>query len=118
MRSPSLYRPPALAWATSACETRPPRGELRAPLRMPCELRLLDANGDCECAIPGETVNVSSRGVAVQTPQAIDPGAAVEVRLPGATAIRGAVIRQRRVMSGGYELGIRIFGPASDASPS
>jgi hypothetical protein len=83
----------------------------RSPHRVPCRLVVLDAPGGERSATCGETVNISSTGVAIQLGRPIPHGTEVEVLIPHLDDepihVHGTVIHTRRVVTGTFEIGIR-----------
>ncbi len=88
------------------------RGERRVAHRVPCRVRAADAAHGKVVSVVGQTVNLSANGLAVQLGQPVDDGARVEVLLPQLdgepTRLVGRVAHSRRVLTGTFELGIRI----------
>lgn len=82
------------------------RRERRAVHRVPCRLRLCDDN----VTLVGETVNISSTGLAVHVGCAIPCGTLVEAIVPqfegDPLRVTGAVVHTRRVLTGTFEVGI------------
>jgi hypothetical protein len=99
------------ALAATATLARPPRDavrrrERRAVHRVPCRLRLCEDG----VTLSGETVNISSTGLAVHVGCAIPHGTLVEAIVPQLEGeplrVTGAVVHTRRVLTGTFEVGI------------
>lgn len=108
------------AAAPATPNSRPLRGEPRAPHRLPCRVRLFDPASSSWVVKQGQTVNVSSYGLAVQVGLPVAPGTRVEAVVPRFDAepleISGTVRHSRRVLAGTFELGIHAHQPLlSDA---
>jgi hypothetical protein len=90
----------------------PRRAERRVAHRVPCRVRTSDSVHGGGTAVLGQTVNLSASGLAVQVGQPLEAGALVEILLPHLdgepTRLRGRVAHSRRVLSGTFEIGIRI----------
>jgi len=88
------------------------RGERRVAHRVPCRVRVRHAADGRKLAVVGQTVNLSANGLAVQLGRALEHGVAVEVLLPHLdgepTRLHGRVVHSRRVLSGTFEIGIRL----------
>ena len=89
-----------------------PLRERRWSHRAPCVLRLLDVDGASNLEVRGETVNVSAEGLAIQVPGPVPAGLHVETVIArtcdkDAIVVRGMVIHSRRILAGGYEIGVR-----------
>ena len=88
------------------------RTERRVPHRVPCRLRASDDIPGKPVALLGQTVNLSASGLAVQVGCPVQCGARVEVLLPRVdgepTRLAGTVAHSRRVLTGTFEVGIRI----------
>ena len=97
---------------TSKVEASPRRGERRVAHRVPCRLRASHTSSGKPVSVVGQTVNLSANGVAVQLGSPLDEGTEVEVLLPHLdgepTRLLGKVAHNRRVLSGTFEVGIRI----------
>ena len=110
----SLLKTPLTTKAVSVGEHTHRRGERRVAHRVPCRLRASDATHAKGVCVVGQTVNLSANGLAVQVGHSVDEGTAVEVLLPPLdgepTRLYGTVAHTRRVLSGTFEIGIRI-GP-------
>lgn len=82
------------------------RRERRAVHRVPCRLRLCED----DVTLSGETVNISSTGLAVHVGYAIPHGTLVEAIVPqfegDPLRVTGAVVHTRRVLTGTFEVGI------------
>jgi hypothetical protein len=110
--SPTPYLVPSdTASATTIGGAPRRRAVPRSPHRVPCRLTVLEAPGRERSAACGETVNVSSTGVAVQLGWPIPCGTEVEVLIPhledDLIHVLGTVVHSRRVMTGTFEIGIR-----------
>lgn len=102
---PRPARPPGAAGPSQR------RVQRRLAHRVPCSVRLTEAH-DQEARLPGETVNVSATGIAVQVAAPIVVGSEVEVTLGtsagrGQRRLLGSVVHVRRVTTGRYEVGIQ-----------
>ena len=101
-------------------EKMPRRVELRVSHRVPCRVRTFEIVPDHALTAVGQTVNLSQAGLAVQLGKPIDAGTSVEVSLPHLDGVpvtlHGRVAHSRRVMSGTYEIGIRLESTESDHS--
>lgn len=92
-----------------------PRSRLRERRwshRAPCVVRVLRADGS-ETTHTGQTVNVSSGGIAVQIREAIQPGTPIEALVAHADQairVRGYVAHCRRVLAETFEVGLRASG--------
>jgi hypothetical protein len=108
--SPPLI--PSSAAFLSKLKQMPRRVELRVSHRVPCRVRTSEKMDEPSLNAVGQTVNLSPAGLAVQLGRPIDAGTVVEVSLPHLDGtpmtLRGCVAHSRRVMSGTYEIGIRI----------
>jgi hypothetical protein len=108
---PSLH--PAVATPVKG-DTFRRRAERRVAHRVPCQVRASDADAGHGriVSVVGQTVNLSANGLAVQLGRPVREGAHVEVLLPQLdgepTRLVGRVAHSRRVLTGTFELGIRI----------
>ena len=98
-----------------------PSRERRWSHRAPCVLRLLDVDGVANLEVRGETVNVSADGLAIQVPEPVPAGLFVETIIArkcdkDAIVVRGKVIHNRRVLAGGWEIGVRTL--AANLAPA
>lgn len=116
--SPATTILAAGAIADLSAAWRQPR-EPRIAHRVPCQVRLSDAEAGSVVVVAGETVNLSPRGVAVHLGRIVPIGATVQVllsSLEGEPAfLYGRVVHSRRVLTGTYEIGIAVtdeFRPA------
>lgn len=100
-------RAPAVAAGNAAVKRRRKR---RIPHRVPCRLRIFGPLA--AQPLLGETVDISPTGLALQLGADVAAGTRVEVLLPhldGEPAcLYGTVVRRRRVLTGTYEIGIRL----------
>lgn len=84
----------------------------RVALRTPCRVRVREGAGLEGAAFYGNAVNLSHDGLAIQLGHALEPGFKVEVLLPHLdgepTCLYGDVVHARRVVTGTYEIGIRL----------
>jgi hypothetical protein len=75
-------------------------------------VRAASAAASKALSVIGQTVNLSANGLAVQIGRPLLEGTWVEVLLPHLdgepTRLRGKVVHSRRVLSGTFEVGIRI----------
>lgn len=82
----------------------------RFACRVLCRVREL--GGASRVVLEGQTVNISGGGLALLVGRALERGARVEVLLPSpdGSGIRltGEVAHSRRVLSGTYEVGVRL----------
>ena len=86
--------------------------EQRWSHRVPCLLRLLDSSGEAAVEVPGETVNMSAFGLAVQVSEPVPAGVSVETviahkSMGEAIVMRGTVVHSRRMLAGSFEIGVR-----------
>lgn len=116
--STSPFVMPSVASFQKKLEQMPQRAERRMAHRVPCRVRTIDTTREFAISVVGQTVNLSASGVAVQLGHPIDAGTPVEVFLPHLDGVpmrlRGHVAHSRRVLSGTFEIGIRINQPESD----
>jgi hypothetical protein len=88
------------------------RAERRVAHRVPCHVRAPDNSYGKAVSVVGQTVNLSANGLAVQVGLPMDQGARVEILLPQLdgepTRLVGRVAHSRRVLTGTFEIGIRI----------
>lgn len=88
------------------------RNNRRVPLRTPCRVRVFGGGDHPGAAMYGNAVNLSDHGLAIQVGHAVEPGHRVEVLLPHLdgepTCLYGDVVHTRRVVTGTYEIGIRL----------
>jgi hypothetical protein len=110
-----IASPLGMRSATAAAvkgDTSRRRAERRVAHRVPCRVRAADTVYGKAVSVVGETVNLSANGLAVQLGRPVEDGARVEVLLPQLdgepTRLVGRVAHSRRVLSGTFELGIRI----------
>lgn len=93
-------------------EARRRRRARRVPHRVTCRLTTLDAASGETTTLTGRTINLSSGGVAVQLGRCVPVGAMVEIVLSGADggALRGSgrVLHVRRVLTGTFEIGLKV----------
>ncbi|MCG3126435.1 MAG: hypothetical protein CHACPFDD_01270 [Phycisphaerae bacterium] len=89
--------------------------ERRWSHRAPCVVRVL--SGESSAAEhAGETVNISTGGIAVQIREAIQPGTRIEALVAHAEQpilVRGYVAHCRRVLAETFEVGLRLAGSAT-----
>ena len=109
---------PSVASFQKKLQQMPQRAERRVSHRVPCRVRTIDAGPETAISAVGQTVNLSVNGVAVQLGHPIDAGTPVEVFLPHLDGVpmllQGHVAHSRRVLSGTFEIGIRINQPESE----
>ncbi len=116
---PPVLSQPARGARSSRFEPQRPR-ERRTSFRAHCRVVVsgeTSADG-AAVVIDGETLNLSARGVAIQTGQPLSLGTAVELRLAleGVDGPwRGVVVRSRRVVSGTFEIGVLLSVDAPQA---
>ena len=79
------------------------RKDARASLSAPLSLRVLN---DLGRFIEGHLVNVSTRGLKLQVPEALEPGVMVQVRLGGKIIM--AEVRYCQAHGQEFQLGVRI----------
>ena len=86
--------------------------ERRTPYRVPCRVRLVDPLSGHVQTVVGETVNLSSGGVAMHVAVDAPIGTWVETLLPHPNGdplfLCGRVMHVRRTMSTNFELGVAI----------
>lgn len=111
--------PARAARRSSSAESRPPRNERRRPYRVPCRVRLVNPTTGEVRSVVGETVDLSTGGLAMHVSVYAPVGTWVETLLPHPSGnprfVCGRVVRVRRTMSTSFELGIEITG--SDECP-
>jgi hypothetical protein len=104
----------------STPRTAPPRRwrEPRFACRVACRVRELEVAG--VAVLTGQTVNISRGGLALLVAQALQTGARVEVLLPcpqgEGVRVTGEVAHCRRVLSGTFEVGVRLERAPAGAS--
>ena len=90
----------------------PRRVERRTPHRVPCRVRLVDAETGKVRTVVGETVNLSDCGVAMNVSVDAPIGTWVETLVPAQDGdpmfICGRVRHVRRTMCANFELGVAI----------
>lgn len=95
------------------------RAERRTPYRVPCRIRLVDPGTGEVRTVVGETVNLSSGGVAMHVAVEAPVGTWTETLVPHPSGdplfLCGRVIHVRQTMSANYELGVAI---ATDNPPA
>ena len=105
-----LGTPAATHMVTKGNKSR--RIERRVAHRVPCNVRAPRTPLGKPLSVVGQTVNLSANGMAVQLGQPLEEGTRVEVLLPHLdgepTRLLGKVAHTRRVLSGTFEVGIRI----------
>ena len=110
MSAPLLGVPGATRAASKRGNKR--GNERRNAHRVHCNVRTPRTSPGRILSVVGQTVNLSANGVAVQLGQPLDEGMRVEVLLPHLdgepTRLIGKVAHTRRVLSGTFEVGIRI----------
>jgi hypothetical protein len=86
------------------------RAARRVPHRVPCRLTVVDPRSPLAATFIGETIDLSSAGLAVRVPHSVPLGTHVEALVPHLTGepllVRGMVIRCRRIMHGQYEVAV------------
>lgn len=107
---PPVSSQPPRGARSSRFEPQRPR-ERRTSFRAHCRVVVPHEHGADGNAVvfEGETLNLSARGVAIQTGQPLSLGTAVELQLSleGVDGPwRGVVVRSRRVVSGTFEIGV------------
>lgn len=111
-----VANPPTAASKTWTRErTRRPRAERRTPYRVPCRVRLIDsATGEVR-TVTGETVDISSRGMALQIGLDVPIGTWVETLVPKPNGnplfLCGTVIHSRQTMTAHFEIGVETDRP-------
>ncbi len=87
----------------------------RMPHRLPCRVRLFDPISNAWIARPAQTVNVSQYGLGLQIGVPLPVGSRIEVVTPRFDAdpltISGTVVQSRRLLTGGFEVGVRSTTP-------
>lgn len=90
----------------------PARSERRTPYRVPCRVRLVDPRTGHVRTVVGETVNLSSGGVAMQVGVETPIGTWVETLVPHPNGdplfLCGRVMHVRRTLATNFELGVAI----------
>jgi hypothetical protein len=83
--------------------------------RMPCRVRLVDPETGEVRTVVGETVNISKSGMAVQVSLQVPVGTWVETLVPHPNGdpmfLCGKVVRTRRTMTAGFEVGVETGTP-------
>jgi hypothetical protein len=86
------------------------RADRRTPYRIPCRVRLVDADTGEVRTVVGETVNLSPRGVALQLSVDVPLGTWVETLVPHLNGdplfLCGKVVHSRRTMMANFEIGV------------
>jgi hypothetical protein len=104
--NPSTASGPTAARATAHLV----RAERRTPYRIPCRVRLVDADTGEVRTVVGETVNLSRRGVALQLAADVSLGTWIETLIPHPNGdplfLCGKVVHSRRTMMANFEIGV------------
>lgn len=101
--------------AFGRCTPRPTtilRRQPRLARRVPCRLEFRDDDSQPATALVGQTVHTWDGGLAIQISRNLELNRKVELQLPehdgGIAILQGAVTYSRRVLSGTYEVGVRL----------
>jgi hypothetical protein len=90
------------------------RVERRTPYRVPCRIRLVDPGSGSVRTVVGETVNLSSGGLAMNVGVETPVGTWVETLVPHPNGdplfLCGKVVHVRQTMFSNFELGVAISG--------
>jgi hypothetical protein len=90
----------------------------RTPHRVPCQVRPCRMAREPVDALCGETVNLSRTGLAVRVPHSLPLDTRVEVLLTSLEGpplcLYGNVVHVRHVLTGTFEMGIRLATAAED----
>lgn len=110
--SPARVPPAAARPAASARRVRAAR---RTPFRAPCRVRLIDpATGEVRTVI-GETLNISSCGMALQLGASVPLGTWVETMVSQVGGeplfLCGTVVNARQTMTATFEIGVETDKP-------
>ena len=101
--------------ASAHSRFRAERADRRAPYRIPCRVRLVNTETGEVRTVAGETVNLSSRGLAIQVGMDVPIGTWVETLVlhPNGDPmfLCGTVIHTRRTMTANFEVGVRTDRP-------
>jgi hypothetical protein len=94
---------------------RAEREDCRAPYRIPCRVRLVNAETGEVRSVAGETVNLSRRGMALQLGVDVPVGTWVETLVlhPNGDPmfLCGTVLHSRRTMAANFEIGVKTDRP-------
>jgi len=94
---------------------RQPRVDRRMPYRVPCRVRLVDTGTGQVRTVAGETLNISSSGVALQVSADVPLGTWVETLVPHPNGdpmfLCGTVVHTRQTMAANYEIGVETGQP-------
>ena len=118
-RSAAATSPKSAAQIAKSDREGPQRVERRTPYRVPCRVRLVHpATGEVHTVV-GETVNLSSGGVAMHVGIEAPIGTWVETLVPHLNGdplfLCGTVKHVRQTMTANFELGVAI---SHDRSPA
>jgi hypothetical protein len=90
----------------------PQQREPRSVYRVPCVVKVFDANGTISNTFCGQTLNISRAGLALRLAKALPVGSEVETLVPHSEqeplCVRGEVVRVRPTLLGECEVGVRI----------
>lgn len=96
--------------AQQTIPARPPRRDVRRPLRVPCRLRITCSDG--QRVVMGMTLNVSAGGLAVLAAATPPLGAHIEAEISRfeqpPLLFAGRVVRCRRMLGDEYEIGLSL----------
>lgn len=102
--------PTAACRMTTGERRRRGNGDRRVPYRVPCRVRLVDPKTGEVRTVVGETVNISTHGLAVQIGTEVPLGTWVETLVPHPNGepmfVCGTVVHTRRTLSTNVELGV------------
>ncbi len=117
MKPQDLVSNPRTAAGHPACpdRRRKPSVDRRMPYRVPCRVRLMDTGTGQVQTVVGETLNISTSGVALQVSADIPLGTWVETLVPHPGGdpmfLCGTVVHTRQTMAANYEIGVETNGP-------
>ncbi len=90
------------------------RGQRRVAHRVPCRVRLHEPDSGQSNAVIGQTMNISTNGLALQLPQDVPAGTWVETLVPHVNGdpifVCGTVVHSRRVLGDEFEIGVEFTG--------
>jgi hypothetical protein len=115
--SQPLHYAAAHTAARGLARRRRPRRHTRQRRSLPCRVRVVEPGA----AFDAHTIDLSPYGVALLAPSPYREGADVELLLylgENARRIPGVIVRQRRVMTGVFELGIEFVRPLESEAPA
>jgi len=102
---------PTVTSISNASDQRQQRSQRRIPHRVPCRLSWYDQAAQRCLACVGQTIDISTGGLAVQLAREIPVGTSVEALLPNLAGepafLEGVVVRCQRVLAEMFQIGIR-----------